>query len=65
MEIVMSKHALEKARERGVTIDEIKKTIQCGSKHLQEYKILSDYMHLRVVWKQFKGKPFVIMVMIR
>lgn len=66
MEILMGKHALEQARERGITTTEVKKTIQRGAKHLQSQgKIVSDYMHLRVVYKKIETKNFVITVMIR
>ncbi len=66
MEIVMGRHAQEQARERGMSISEIKRAIQQGAKHLQEkQKIVSDYAHLRVVYKIVGGRPFVITVMIR
>ena len=66
MEILMGRHALEQARERGITINEIKKTIQQGAKHLQEQnKIVADFMHIRVVYKKIEDKIFVITVMIR
>ena len=62
----MGKHALEQARERGITINEIKKAIQQGAKHLQERnKIVSDFMHVRVVYKKIQNQAFVITVMIR
>lgn len=65
MEIVLSKHALEKARERGITVNEIKKTIQQGAKHLQGNKIVSDFTYIRVVYKKIQEKPFIITVMVR
>ncbi|MEK6845478.1 MAG: DUF4258 domain-containing protein [Nanoarchaeota archaeon] len=66
MEIVMSRHALEQSRERGVSINEIKKAIQCGAKHLQDQnKVVSDFMHVRVVYRKRKEKHFIITVMIR
>ncbi len=66
MELIMSKHALEQARERGITITEIKRTIQQGAKYLQgENKIVSDFAHIRIVYKKIKEKSFVITVMIR
>lgn len=66
MKIILGKHALEQARERGITLDEIKKTIRQGAKHLQERnKIVSDFMHLRVVYKKIQDQTFVITVMIR
>ncbi|MEW5896572.1 MAG: DUF4258 domain-containing protein [Nanoarchaeota archaeon] len=66
MRLVMSRHALEQAQERGISISEIKKTIQQGAKFLQEKdKIVSDFMHLRVVYKMIKSEQFVITVMIR
>jgi len=62
----MGIHALEQARVRGISINEIKKTIQQGAKHLQESnKIVSDFMHMRVVYKKIAGQIFVITVMIR
>lgn len=62
----MSRHALEQARERGVSISEIKRTIQQGAKHIQfPNKIVSDFMHVRIVCKKVKDKWFVITIMIR
>lgn len=64
----MSKHALEQARERGVSITEIKETIQKGSKFLQdakEGKIISKYRHIKTSFKKIKSKFFIITVMIR
>lgn len=65
MEIVMSKHALEQARERGVSINEIKETIRCGAKFLQNEKIVAMYRHIKVAFKKQKNKFFIITVMIR
>lgn len=66
MKIWMSKHALEQARERGITITEIESTIQCGAKHLQEVnKIVSDYRYIRVIYKKIEDKYFIITVMLR
>ncbi len=66
MIIWMSKHALEQARERGMTIAEIESTIQCGAKYLQdENKIVSDYRYTRVVYRKIKEKYFIITVMLR
>lgn len=65
MEIIMSKHALEQAGERGVSINEIKETIRCGAKFLQQDKIVAMYRHTKMVFKKIKNKFFVITVMIR
>jgi hypothetical protein len=65
MEIVMSMHALEQARERGVSISEIKETIKCGAKSLQNEKIVSMHRHIKVVFKKREDKFFIITVMIR
>ncbi len=65
MELLISKHALEQAREKGISVNEIKETIQNGSKSLQDGKILSNYRHIRVVFKKIANKFFVITVMIR
>ncbi len=66
MELLISRHALEQARERGISVSEIKKAIQQGAKHIQKpNKIVADYMHIRVVYKRIKEKYFVITVMIR
>ena len=61
----MSQHALEQARERGISINEIKEVIQRGAKHIQDEKIVSNYRHIRVVFKKIKDKFFVVTVMIR
>jgi len=65
MEIVMSKHALEQARERGVNINEIKETIRFGAKFFQNEKIVAVYRHVKIVFKKIKNKFFIITVMIR
>jgi hypothetical protein len=66
MELLLGKHALGQARERGISIKEIKKTIQQGAKHIQKpNKIVADYMHIRVVYRIVRQKHFVITVMIR
>jgi hypothetical protein len=61
----LSRHALEQARQRGVSVNEISKAIQMGAKHLQAEKIVSDFMHIRVVYKIINKEPFVITVMVR
>lgn len=65
MELLMSKHALEQSRERGIGINEIKETIQKGAKFVQDGKIISNYRHIRLVFKKINDKFFVITVMIR
>ncbi|OGJ18533.1 hypothetical protein A3K73_04960 [Candidatus Pacearchaeota archaeon RBG_13_36_9] len=65
MEIVMSGHALKQARERGVSINEIKDAIKCGAKSLQNGKIISAYRHVKIVFKKQEDKFFIITVMIR
>jgi len=65
MELTLSKHAIEQARERGISIDRIKKCIQRGAKHLQDNKIVSDYTYIRVVYKKIREEYFVITVMIK
>ena len=61
----MSIHALEQARERGISINEIKETIRCGAKFLQQEKIVAMYRHIKIVFKKIKDKFFIITVMIR
>lgn len=61
----MSMHALEQARERGVSINEIKETIRCGAKHAQNGKIISMYRHIKIVFKKQNDKFFIITIMIR
>lgn len=63
--MILSKHALEQARQRGVSINEIRKTIQRGAKHFQDSKIVANFMHIRVVYKIMNKNPFVITVMIK
>ncbi|MBU3907131.1 MAG: DUF4258 domain-containing protein [Nanoarchaeota archaeon] len=65
MELLMSKHALEQARERGISINEIKETIQNGAKSLQGDKIISVYRHIKIIFKKINEKFFVITVMIK
>lgn len=66
MIIELSKHALEQARERGISINEIKITIRDGAKHLQENnKLVADYGHLRIVYRKIGKVNYIITVMIR
>ncbi len=66
MKITLSEHALEQARERGISIAEIRKTVQMGAKHLQHpNKLVADFMHIRVVYRNINNNAFVITVMIR
>tara|TARA_Y100000310_G_scaffold10678_1_gene11345 strand:+ start:4897 stop:5106 length:210 start_codon:yes stop_codon:yes gene_type:complete len=66
MRIELSRHALEQARERGISINEIKRTIERGTKHLQESnKIIADYAHIRIVYKIIEKINYIITVMIR
>ncbi|HLD07256.1 MAG TPA: DUF4258 domain-containing protein [Candidatus Nanoarchaeia archaeon] len=65
MKITLSKHALENARERGITLELIQKCIEQGAKHLQGQKIVSDYSYARVVYRKIKDEYFIITVMVR
>lgn len=65
MKIVLSIHAKQQARERGISIDEIKKTIQQGARYVQGNKLVSDFMHIRIVHKKIKESHYIITVMIR
>jgi hypothetical protein len=68
MELFITKHALDQARERGISINEIKETIEKGAKFIQdekEKKIVSDYRHIRIVFKKSGNRYYVITVMIR
>lgn len=65
MNIIMSKHALEQSRERGVSINEIKETIRKGAKFLQQEKIIAKYRHIKIIFKKIKDEYFIITVMIR
>jgi hypothetical protein len=65
MNLIMSRHAKEQARERGISIYEIKNCIQRGAKSLQGKKIIAMYMHIKVVYKKIGDCNFVITAMIR
>ena len=65
MRILLSRHALEKSRERGASINEIKEAIQKGAKFLQDGKIVSIYRHIKVIFKKLNEIFYVITVMIR
>lgn len=58
-------HAKQQARERGISIEEIKKCIQQRAKHRQDDKIVADYGYIRVVYKNVGETSYVITVMIR
>lgn len=63
--LVMSRHAIEQARERGVSVNKIKDAVRQGAKSIQNEKIIAVYRHIKVVFKKVKDKFFVITVMIR
>ena len=64
--IILSKHAKDQARERGINLNEIKLTIQNGAKYTQEQnKIVSEWGHIRIVYKKIKEDHFIITVMLR
>jgi len=65
MKLTLSKHAKEQARERGISIEQIKNCVQRGAKHLQGKKIVSDYTYMKIVYKKLGEEYFVITVMIR
>lgn len=65
MKLLMSKHALEQARERGISINEVKETIQKGAKFPQGDKMVAIYRHVKIVFKKINETVFVITVMIR
>jgi hypothetical protein len=65
MKLVMSRHALEQARERGISINEIRACIQRGAKSMQGKKIIAMYRHIKVVYKKIEDCNFVITAMIR
>ncbi len=64
MKLILSRHAIEQAGERGISIEQIKKTIQRGAKYLQGKKIIANYTYIKVVYKKLKDEYFVITVMI-
>lgn len=64
--IILSRHAKEQARERGISINEIRLTIQNGAKYIQHpNKIVSEWSHIRIVYKKMKDNYFVVTVMLR
>lgn len=64
MELLMSKHALEQARERGVSINEIKETIQRGAKFPQNGKTIAVYRHIKIAFKKINEFIFVMSEML-
>ncbi len=65
MRLILSRHAKEQARERGVSIEQIKRTIQRGAKYLQGKKIVSGYTYMKVIYKKRDEDFFIITVMIK
>ena len=65
MKITLSKHALEQARGRGVSLEQIKNTIKRGAKFLQGRKIVAEYMYIRAAYKIIDEEYFIITVMIK
>lgn len=65
MELLMSRHAIEQARERGISINEVKEVISKGAKQVYGGKIISSFRHIKVVFKKIRDKYFIITVMIK
>jgi hypothetical protein len=65
MKLTLSRHAIEQARERGVSIEQVKNAIQRGAKFLQGDKVVADYTYIRVVYRKVKEEYFVITVMVK
>jgi len=64
--LILSKHAKEQARERGISINEIKTAIQKGIKYIQHQdKIVAEYAHIKIVYKEIGGDQYIITVIIR
>jgi len=64
--LILSKHAKQQARERGISITEIKTAIQSGVKYIQEpNKIVAEYGYIKIIYRELDGDQFVITVMIR
>jgi len=65
MIIKLAKHAKEMAVERGVTKEQIKITIQRGSKIRQTDGYLSSYSYFNIAWKRVGEIYFVKTVMVK
>lgn len=64
--LILSKHAKQQARERGISINEIKTTIQKGIKYIQKSnKLVSEHAHIRIVYREIDGDQYIITVMLR
>ena len=63
--LVLSKHAIEQARVRGISINEIKEAIQKGTKFIQGNKVIASFRHIRIVYRKLKDNNFIITVMVR
>ncbi|HLD06639.1 MAG TPA: DUF4258 domain-containing protein [Candidatus Nanoarchaeia archaeon] len=53
MELLLTEHAKQQMVTRGITIDQIKRTIQRGSRMKQTDGYLSSHTYLAVAWKKF------------
>jgi hypothetical protein len=61
--IKLTKHAEEKMIERGITMNEVERAIQSGSKFVQEPdKIVAEYGYFSVVYKKVGDIHYVITV---
>ncbi len=61
--VKLSRHAEEKMIERGITMAEIEKAIQSGSKFIQKpNKIVAEYGYFSVVYRKFGDAHYVITV---
>ena len=63
MIIKLSRHAEEKMIERGVSMKEIEKAIQSGSKFMQKPdKVVAEYRYFSVVYKKLNEIYYIITV---
>lgn len=51
--------------DRGFSMQEVEDCIRCGSKFMQNGKIVSTYKDYRVVYKKIKETYYIITIMYR
>lgn len=62
-DIVFKKHALERMIDRGITKEQVKTTIERGSKFKQTNGFLAKYTYFSVAYKKI-GKKYVVKAII-
>lgn len=65
MKIAFAAHALDRMRERGISVDEVVAAVARGTKRTQGEKVIATYRYFEVVYRRRGEGVLVITVMER